>query len=718
MFKKVGNKLVGVALGAAVALGFVLVPAGETGHAQGENIHVQLLGVNDLHGFYTSTYTEMVDGVETEIGRMDYLATHIKNREAENPNTLLVHSGDMIGGSPLVSAAFQDEPIVEVMNAMGFDFGTAGNHEFDEGIAEYLRMVNGGAHPEGKGSEDYTGMDFPNVLANAIDSSTGELLLEPYAVTEIEGQKVGFIGVATTETPSIVVRQGNENLEVTDEVEAINKYTEELKEQGVKSIIVLAHNPVNQDGEGGEGSADEIARNIDAEVDIILAGHNHREVNRTVNDILIVQAYEYGKAFVDVDFEIDPATGDIVSKEAEVVTNVQEGIEADPEITAIIDKYEAQVEDVRAQYAGDAPFTITGGYGSRGPIGDNGLGNLIADGMAWEMDADFAMMNGGGIRESLYEGEITYGDLFDIQPFGNTLTKFTIKGEDLVTVLNTQLSDEYGPDFSISGFTYTWNGDSNTIDTVYDLDGNPLNLDEEYTVVVNNYMYGREAHRMEEFTIGQPEIGPVDVDASFDYIQSFDGPVEAYAEGRYQEVKSIFNDVPTSHWANPFVTDLYASDIVKGTTATTFSPGNSLTRAQFASMLVRSLELEAEGTSPFEDTTGLAAETQDEITAAFENGLIKGTSATTFQPNQEITRGQMVTMLKRAFELETGEQFVVSDNDMFTDLGNLDEETRAAVQWASDYGIVMGYDELFKPWATATRAQSSKVLSINNYLIR
>ncbi|WP_227394386.1 S-layer homology domain-containing protein [Jeotgalibacillus aurantiacus] len=718
MFKKVGKRLVGVALSATVALGVVLVPAGETGYAQGENVQVQLLGVNDLHGFYTSTYTEMVDGVETEIGRMDYLATHMKNREAENPNTLLVHSGDMIGGSPLVSAAFQDEPIVEVMNAMGFDFGTAGNHEFDEGIAEYLRMVKGGDHPEGKGSEGYAGMDFPNVLANAIDSSTGELLLEPYAITEIEGQKVGFIGVATTETPSIVVRQGNENLEITDEVEAINKYTEELKEQGVQSIIVLAHNPVNQEGEGGAGSADEIARNIDAEVDIILAGHNHQAVNRTVNDILIVQAYEYGKAFVDVDFEIDPATGDIVSKEAEIVYNVQEGIEADPEVSAIIDKYEAQVEDVRAQYAGDAPFTITGGYGSRGPIGDNGLGNLIADGMAWEMDADFAMMNGGGIRESLYEGEITYGDLFDIQPFGNTLTKFTIKGEDLVTVLNTQLSDKYGPDFSISGFTYTWDGESNTIDTLYDYNGNPLDLNEEYTVVVNNYMYGREAHRMEEFTIGEPEIGLVDVDASFEYIQSFDGPVEAYAEGRYQEVRSIFNDVPTSHWANPFVADLFADNIVKGTTPATFSPNKSLTRAQFASMLVRSLELEAEGTSPFTDTTSLAAETQNEITAAYENGLIKGTSATTFKPNKAITRGQMVTMLKRAFELETGEQIIVSENDMFTDLGNLDEEARAAVQWASDYGIVMGYDDQFKPWATATRAQSSKVLSINNYIIR
>ncbi|PMU58239.1 2',3'-cyclic-nucleotide 2'-phosphodiesterase, partial [Pseudomonas sp. GP01-A3] len=147
----------------------------------------------------------------------------MKQREATSPNTLLVHAGDMIGGSPLISALFQDEPTVEVMEAMGFDVGTVGNHEFDEGIDELKRMINGGEHP--KGTKGYDGMNFPVIAANAYDTSTGQLITQPYAIKEVGGKKIGFIGVVTQETPSMIIRKGNETLEIRDEVEAINHYT-------------------------------------------------------------------------------------------------------------------------------------------------------------------------------------------------------------------------------------------------------------------------------------------------------------------------------------------------------------------------------------------------------------------------------------------------------------------------------------------------------------
>lgn len=166
---------------------------------------------------------------------MEYTAAALKAEEATNPNTLLLHSGDMIGGSPLISALFQDEPTIEVLEEIGFDAGTLGNHEFDEGIDELKRMMNGGNHPNG--TPDYDGMNFPLVAANAYDTRDRKLITDPYTVLETGGQKIGVIGVVTQETPSMIVTKGNETLQITDEAEAINKYTAELKEKVLNQLL-------------------------------------------------------------------------------------------------------------------------------------------------------------------------------------------------------------------------------------------------------------------------------------------------------------------------------------------------------------------------------------------------------------------------------------------------------------------------------------------------
>ncbi|WP_054752115.1 5'-nucleotidase C-terminal domain-containing protein [Piscibacillus salipiscarius] len=455
-------------------------------------VDVQLLGVNDWHGQidYEDSFADFDgDGENDPAGRADYLAAYLKEREATNPdNTLMVHSGDMIGGSPLISASFQDEPTVEIMEEMGMDVGTLGNHEFDEGVDELLRMINGGEHPNG--TEGYDGMNFPVVAANVQYKDTEELIVDPYVVKEVEGQKIGFIGVVTTETPNMVIKEGNENVEFTDEAEAINKYVPELKEQGVKSIVVLAHNPAFQEGDAITGDAANIANSVDDEVDVIFAAHNHVYNNGLVDGKLIVQAYSYGTAFSDVDLKIDPATGDIVEKTAEVVTVAQHGMEPDPAVASILDKYETLVDDIKNEVIGDAAVPLEGGYAARGEQGDNPLGNLIADGMKWAMDADMAMMNGGGIRADIDEGPITYGEVFTVQPFGNTLVKAELTGESIIDVLNNQLSEPYGPDYSVAGFSYTWNYDEMEVIDVFLPDGSEIDPNEVYTVVVNNYMFG------------------------------------------------------------------------------------------------------------------------------------------------------------------------------------------------------------------------------------
>lgn len=512
---------------------------GYTSADGGENdgtVKVQLLGVNDLHGQLDVTGTE--EG--KHYGRADYLAAYLREREATNPNSLLVHAGDMVGGSPPLSALLQDEPTVEVMEALGFDVGTVGNHEFDEGVDEMLRMINGGEHPNG--TPGYDGMNFPVVAANVEYKDTGKLVLPPYAVKEVGGEKIGFIGVATVHTPGMIIAKGNENVRFTDEASAINKYVPELKKKGVESIVVLAHVPGEQSGTGATGDVATMADKVDDEVDVIFAAHNHVKLNAVVDGKLIVQAWEYGKAFSDVDLEIDPETNDIVAKKAEIVDVAQEGVNPDPEIQSILDKYEEQIGPKLNEVVGTAAIDLEGGYAQKGEVGDNPLGNLIADGMLKAMNSDFALMNGGGIRDNLNAGPITWNELFTIQPFGNTLVKLEMTGAGLREVLNAQFS-QYGPDVSVGGFTYTWTVSGDEYGHVVDLflpDGSKIDPDKTYTVTVNNYMYphSEDQYRLNEFG-KNPIQGPVDLDATIAYIRSFEGPVTYAAEKRISEIAYV-----------------------------------------------------------------------------------------------------------------------------------------------------------------------------------
>jgi len=504
----------------------------------GDNLQVQLLGMNDLHGKIDQQYEldPDDDGTVSMYGKMDYTAAAIEQREAENPNTLIVHAGDMIGGSSPVSGLLQDEPTVEIMEEIGFDVGAVGNHEFDEGTEELLRMVNGGEHPEG--TEGYDGMDFSVLCANCEYKDSGDSFLPPYSIEEVAGQKIGFIGVITPEAAGMVMPEGIQNTQFTAPVAAVNEAVDELESQDVKSIVVLSHIPGKQSGDTVTGEAADLGNAVDDEVDVIFSAHNHVVNNGVVDDKLIVQASEYGKAISDVDLEIDRTTGDIVDKEAEVDFIDQREVTPDPEVTAILDKYSEQIAPIMNEVVGFNAADLTGDYTNNG---DHGLGNLIADGMKAAMDSDFAMMNGGGIRDDLLVGEVTWGDLYNVQPFGNVLMKFDVQGEDLYPIIEAQLSPEYGPDYSISGFHYTWDPETNSVVDVTFPDGSPIDLDETYTLTVNNYMGTSTGSKYAPIhELGEnPVMGPSDIDATVAFVESLnstsDNPFEYGPEGRITE---------------------------------------------------------------------------------------------------------------------------------------------------------------------------------------
>ncbi|WP_159881007.1 5'-nucleotidase C-terminal domain-containing protein [Paenibacillus puerhi] len=515
------------------------------------NVKLKLLSVNDLHGKINDSYSEKSlnedlngDGVistDVFVGGMDYMAAALKQRRSASPHTITLHVGDMVGGSPPVSALFQDEPTVEIMEAMGFDVGVVGNHEFDEGTQELLRLQNGGEHP--KGTKGYDGQNFPLLAANVKYKDSGKHVLPPYVIKEVEGIQVGFVGVITEETPQIVVPAGIQDIVFTDAKTAANEAVAELKAQGVKSIILLAHIPASQSGSLVSGDAADLAAAVDDEVDVIFAGHNHQRVAGEVDGKLIVQAWEYGKAFGDVDLEIDRATGDIVKKNAVIGYNLQTVY--DPAVRAIIEKYTELAAPYLNRVVGSSTVEMKKDYPGMGigVNGDQALGNLIADGMRANMQADFALMNGGGVRENLDIGDITWGELFSIQPFNNVLVKLEVTGADLEEILNAQLGSGsiYGPDFHVSGFTYTWYRDSGNNRKVIDMqlpDGTPVDKASTYTVVVNNFMHTSTSPKNIE--IGKrgknPITGPEDLEATLSFVSGYEGPIHYVAEGRIREL--------------------------------------------------------------------------------------------------------------------------------------------------------------------------------------
>ena len=503
-------------------------------YALDQDVHVQLLGINDLHG--QLDYKTTISGKPA--GGIEYLAGYLKEREATNPsNTLMVQAGDAVGASRPVSALLQDEPTIRILNELGFDVGTIGNHEFDEGVTEMLRLINGGAHP--KTVEKYgpfEGADFPYVAANVVKEDTNQLILPPYVVKEVDGVKVGFIGVVTTETPSIVTPSGVAGVKFTDEAEAINKYTAELKAKGIKAIVVLAHDPGTSatDGSNPTGKVVDIAKAVDDEVDVIFGAHDHKYLNSTVDGKLLVQSFSYGTAFSDVDLTIDPVTQDIVSKKAEIVTTFQDAAHLDAKIKAEMDQYQADVAPITNQVIGDAKEPISR---TTNEAGEAPLGNLIADGMRATTGAQFAFMNIGGIRDDIKDaGPITWGELFAIQPFGNDIVTLNITGEQVRTLLNQQFAADRNRIMQISGLKYTWSNNLPLGQKVIDIylpDGSKIDPTAVYNVAVNNFM----ADGGDGFVVLKEGKNRVtrssDLDALVEYIKSFNGSsISAKIEGR------------------------------------------------------------------------------------------------------------------------------------------------------------------------------------------
>ena len=309
------------------------------------SVNVQLLAVNDFHGNLEPPAGSSGRIGAINAGGVEYLATHIKNLKATNPNTVVVSAGDLIGASPLISALFHDEPTIEAFNAMGLVFNAVGNHEFDEGVTELLRMQSGGCHPV-DGCQDgdlFSGAKFNFLAANVVWADTGKPIFAPVGTRQFGGKKIAFIGMTLEGTPTIVTPSGVAGVVFKDEADTVNALVPKLKAFGIEAIVVLIHEGGAQAGTyndcvGISGPIVDIVNRLDPEVDIVISGHTHQAYNCVINDKLVTSAASFGRLVTDIDLTMDTTTGEITSMSANNVI-VTRDVPKDSLLTALVDKY-------------------------------------------------------------------------------------------------------------------------------------------------------------------------------------------------------------------------------------------------------------------------------------------------------------------------------------------------------------------------------------------
>jgi 5'-nucleotidase len=513
----------GVAVGAC-ALAGVAATSGTSEAANGPTLDIQLLSFNDFHGnlepptgsngrlitdHALSPTTGLPVNIDTDsltppgVGGVEYLSTHLKQAREGHPYSLTVAAGDLIGASPLLSAAFHDEPSIEALNTLGLDVSSVGNHEFDEGYQELQRMANGGCiddGPSGANNQNscalhqFQGADFPYLAANVKYAGTNQTILPAYTIKKFKGAKIGFIGMTLKDTPTIVTASGVAGLEFTDEVQTANALVPVLRAKGVNAIVVLIHQggapgqqtwygPDNKPyqvtpsydaacANGSQLTPDSpiipIAKNLDPAIDMVISGHTHQPYVCDIKDPagqdrLVTSASSFGRLYTDTELTYDRRTQDIVRASIDSTNMlVTRNVAKDPAETKIINDYNSVIRPVASRVVGHITKDVLSGASQNPDIpgvnaaGESPLGDLIADAQLADPSVVstfpkpvIAFMNPGGIRAPLTfsaskwgeaPGDITYEEAFTVQPFNNYLVSMDLKGSDIYALLTQQVT--------------------------------------------------------------------------------------------------------------------------------------------------------------------------------------------------------------------------------------------------------------------------------------
>jgi 5'-nucleotidase len=540
----------------------VLHPSARIAEPQGP-VHVKILAVNDLHGQLPAGQT--LDGKAA--GSAPVLASYLHAAENESPDavTFLAFPGDLVGASPPESGLLLDEPAILFTNQFATGccgttagactvscnlIATPGNHEFDRGVPAMFRLVQGGNGTTGIThlADPYPGSKAAYVCANVVWTGNKTPLFPPYVIRDAGGAKIAFIGADTAQTPSVSSPTDMNGIAFENESEAINRYIPEIQAQGVHAIVALIHEGGSGDAYYGptrdnatvSGRIAGIASTLDPDVDVVLSAHTHKFSNAYLNNsgnrpVLVTQAYSYSRGFADIDLEIDPATDEIVNKSARIVPAYADhspGTTPDPEALELLAEADAVVSKTTDTVEAVAAENITR---DDTVAGESVLGDLLVDSERDAMHADAAFITIGTLRANIAKGNVTWGDLYAVQPFSNRLYAVSMSGRQIRDVLERQWTEPRPPyRLGVSGLTYTYDPARPAGDRVTQIKigGAPENDTATYRVAIVSYLLegGDGYTEFANATILEP--GPLDVDALSAYIGSLPQPVTYGTDNR------------------------------------------------------------------------------------------------------------------------------------------------------------------------------------------
>ncbi len=526
-----------------LALGLALPGAA---HAR-DPVQVRLIGINDLHGNLETTNLVLfladpgappdAPQLRVQVGGAAALAGMVRKLRAGAPNSFMLAGGDLIGAAPLISTLFKHESTIEILNDIGLEVSSLGNHEFDGGEKELQRIIRGGCAatvPEGAVAScvqsPYKGARFKYIAANVIDAK-GRHIVAPYVIKRFKGIPVGFIGGVTKTTPQMVVPSGIAGLKFLDEADAVNRAVVQLRAKGVKAMVAIFHEGIElgtsqKRGDWNDltcpdahGPLLDIARRLAPEIKVIFSGHTHQGYRCEIEGRLLIQGTSYGRGISVVDIALDPVKRTMLppvrSFNLAVLNEKTDPAHREKLAAAAPDPFAAVLRDstpdaaiaekvaryavLSAPKAERAVGRIAGPFTRTGKA-DSSAGRLIADAQLAATRADgaqFAFMNPGGIRANIECASppctVTFGHAFTMQPFGNSLVVMTLTGAQLKALLESQHRTTTGdPKFlqPSAEFAYTWQSDAPPGERVRDmrLNGEPVEPAKSYRVTVNSFL--------------------------------------------------------------------------------------------------------------------------------------------------------------------------------------------------------------------------------------
>ncbi|WP_221801757.1 bifunctional metallophosphatase/5'-nucleotidase [Oceanobacter mangrovi] len=540
------------------ALLAALLPACSSLPGQPEQtITVNIAAINDLHGHLEParlpfSYSTANGKALQQAGGLKALTNTVEALRQQDPDTLFIGAGDLIGASPVISSLWADEPTLLALNRMKLDMAAVGNHELDNGKDEFLRLVNGGCHSRRPDQacqyrDNWSGVNFPYLAANLIDSSSGKPLTAAYVIKQVKGLKIALIGAVLQDLPSVVSARSLQGIQALDEAQTINRQVPELLAQGVDAIIVVIH----QGGQTAEafnspgcsqlrGDILPIVDKLDKHIKVVITGHTHQGYLCKRGDVTITQALAYGQVVTHLQLQINPRRHQVTDvKAANLVVDptapTQPANRLSSEMEILLDDLKqrgnARINQPIARLA------VAEMNKQANPHGESVLGDLIADAQlaaTRSFGAVAALTNYGGIRDSLRlsrkQQQVNYGQLAAIQPFNNELVVVTLNGSQIDTLLESQWrgdSDEFRPLQVSAGFSYQWQaaapqGQKVDINSIR-INGKAIKPEHLYKITVNEYMAGGGSHLtvLTQASQQQP-TGLRDLPALIDYIKARD----------------------------------------------------------------------------------------------------------------------------------------------------------------------------------------------------